>query len=104
MRFYHFCGIFSFVSLLRNGLLKLGFPGKLLDDLFSLSKLGADDEVLKIPQASGSVAAIGAQAFFIPLYDLFLTYGGIFRLVFGPKVMADHYTSIFVALYHKAQR
>ncbi|CAA7403309.1 unnamed protein product [Spirodela intermedia] len=71
----------GFVSLLRNGLLKLGVPGKLLDDLFS----GTNDKVLKIPQASGSLAAVGAQAFFIPLYDLFLTYGGIFRLVFGPK-------------------
>lgn len=46
---------------------------------------------LEIPQASGSMAAVGAQAFFIPLYELFLTYGGIFRLNFGPKVMHSTY-------------
>jgi hypothetical protein len=40
----------------------------------------------EIPQALGSINAVVGQAFFVPLYDLFLTYGGIFRLNFGPKV------------------
>ncbi|MCO5603516.1 hypothetical protein L7F22_057667 [Adiantum nelumboides] len=39
----------------------------------------------KVPEAKGNVRAITGQPFFIPLYDLYLTYGGIFRLTFGPK-------------------
>ncbi|XP_020112784.1 protein LUTEIN DEFICIENT 5, chloroplastic isoform X2 [Ananas comosus] len=39
----------------------------------------------EIPQAKGSIQAVGGQAFFLPLYDLFLSYGGIFRLILGPK-------------------
>ncbi|XP_078441726.1 cytochrome P450, family 97, subfamily A, polypeptide 3 [Wolffia australiana] len=74
----------GFVPRFRESLMKLGAPGKFLDEILSLSTWGANED-LKIPQASGSVAAVGAQAFFIPLYDLFLTYGGIFRLTFGPK-------------------
>uniref|UniRef100_A0A1D1XUF9 Protein LUTEIN DEFICIENT 5, chloroplastic n=1 Tax=Anthurium amnicola TaxID=1678845 RepID=A0A1D1XUF9_9ARAE len=76
----------GFLSVLRNGLLKLGAPGKFLREF--LSKLGGgglQEGLLEIPQAKGSVAAVGAQALFIPLYELFLTYGGIFRLNFGPK-------------------
>ncbi|KAJ1694665.1 hypothetical protein LUZ63_011363 [Rhynchospora breviuscula] len=38
-----------------------------------------------IPRARGSLAAVDGQAFFLPLYELYLTYGGIFRLIFGPK-------------------
>ena len=40
----------------------------------------------KIPEAKGAISAIRSEAFFIPLYELYLTYGGIFRLTFGPKV------------------
>ncbi|MQL97877.1 hypothetical protein Taro_030569 [Colocasia esculenta] len=76
----------GFVSLLRKGLLSLGPPGKFLDEFFSLAKLGAGAQrAPEIPHARGSVAAVGSQAFFIPLYELFLIYGGIFRLNFGPK-------------------
>ncbi|CAM8960143.1 unnamed protein product [Rhodiola kirilowii] len=39
----------------------------------------------KIPEAKGAISAIRSEAFFIPLYELFITYGGIFRLTFGPK-------------------
>ncbi|KAF3335461.1 protein LUTEIN DEFICIENT 5 [Carex littledalei] len=46
---------------------------------------GKTQRGLAIPQARGSFAAVGGQAFFLPLYELYLTYGGIFRLVFGPK-------------------
>ncbi|KAF3320363.1 protein LUTEIN DEFICIENT 5 [Carex littledalei] len=52
------------------------------------SRLTGEDKAQRgpeIPRARGSLAAVGGQAFFLPLYDLFLTYGGIFRLVFGPK-------------------
>lgn len=39
----------------------------------------------RVPEAKGDVGAITGQPFFIPLYNLYLTYGGIFRLSFGPK-------------------
>lgn len=39
----------------------------------------------RVPEAKGNVRAITGQPFFIPLYNLYLTYGGIFRLTFGPK-------------------
>ncbi|EMS64313.1 Cytochrome P450 97B2, chloroplastic [Triticum urartu] len=39
----------------------------------------------ELPQAVGSLASVAGEAFFLPLYDLFLTYGGVFRLNFGPK-------------------
>ncbi|MQM19442.1 hypothetical protein Taro_052444, partial [Colocasia esculenta] len=76
----------SYISQLRKGLLSLGPPGKFLYEFFSLVKLGAGAQrAPKIPHARGSVATMGAQAFFIPLYEFFLIYGGIFRLNFGPK-------------------
>ncbi|XP_020672240.1 protein LUTEIN DEFICIENT 5, chloroplastic-like [Dendrobium catenatum] len=76
----------GFVSMLGNGLSKIGPAGKFLGEL--LVKLGdivEDGERMAIPQAKGSFRAVGGQAFFIPLYELYLTYGGIFRLTFGPK-------------------
>lgn len=74
----------------KSGLSKLGPPGKILEEL--LSRLTGDGgspegEKPEIPRAKGSLGAVGGQAFFLPLYELFLTYGGIFRLIFGPKVM-----------------
>ncbi|KMZ61681.1 hypothetical protein ZOSMA_50G00980 [Zostera marina] len=70
------------ISVLRNSLFKLGLPGKFLARVLSFSE---EEGFLDIPQAKGNIGAIGKQAFFIPLYDLFLVYGGIFRLNFGPK-------------------
>ncbi|KAI9176862.1 hypothetical protein LWI28_007937 [Acer negundo] len=32
----------------------------------------------KFPEAKGSISAICSEAFFIPLYELYLTNGGIF--------------------------
>lgn len=70
----------GFVSKLKSTLLNLGVP----KDFFGfLSSPGKED--LSIPQAKGAIRAIRGQAFFIPLYELFLTYGGVFRLTFGPK-------------------
>lgn len=46
---------------------------------------GASEDYPKVPEAKGSIQAVRNEAFFIPLYELFLTYGGIFRLTFGPK-------------------
>ncbi|PKU77754.1 Protein LUTEIN DEFICIENT 5, chloroplastic [Dendrobium catenatum] len=76
----------QFLLMLGNGLSKIGPAGKFLGEL--LVKLGdivEDGERMAIPQAKGSFRAVGGQAFFIPLYELYLTYGGIFRLTFGPK-------------------
>jgi len=69
---------------------KLGLPGELAAALLTrLAGAGAARGGPEIPQAVGSINAVVGQAFFVPLYDLFLTYGGIFRLNFGPKVYAQ---------------
>ncbi|XAR48354.1 hypothetical protein NMG60_11031161 [Bertholletia excelsa] len=73
----------GFPSLLKNGLSKLGIPGSLLDLLFKWTD--ALEDYPKIPEAKGAVRAIRSEAFFVPLYELYLTYGGIFRLTIGPK-------------------
>ncbi|KAK9293212.1 hypothetical protein L1049_021201 [Liquidambar formosana] len=73
----------GFPSFLKNGLSKLGISSEILEFLF---KWADGHEVNpKIPEAKGAFSAIRGEAFFIPLYELFLTYGGIFRLTFGPK-------------------
>jgi beta-ring hydroxylase len=38
-----------------------------------------------MPTASGDIREIVGQPVFVPLYRLFLTYGAVFRLAFGPK-------------------
>lgn len=74
----------SFPSVLRSGLSKMGVPSDILDLLFGF--INAQEQYPKIPEAKGSLDAVRSEAFFIPLYELYLTYGGIFRLSFGPKV------------------
>lgn len=69
---------------MKTGLSKLGVPNDVLDFMFDWT--GSDEDYLKVPEAKGSIQAVRNEAFFIPLYELFLTYGGIFRLTFGPKV------------------
>ncbi|PNX95021.1 protein lutein deficient 5 chloroplastic-like [Trifolium pratense] len=64
-------------SILKKSLSNLGVPNEILEFLFGLYP--------KIPEAKGSISAIRSEAFFIPLYELYITYGGIFRLNFGPK-------------------
>lgn len=39
----------------------------------------------KMPEATGDIREIVGQPVFVPLYKLFLAYGKIFRLSFGPK-------------------
>ncbi|KAL2549370.1 Protein LUTEIN DEFICIENT 5 [Forsythia ovata] len=73
----------SFPSQLRNGLLKLGMPEEVLDSL--LKWTGGLEDYPRIPEAKGSIRALQNEAFFLALYELYLTYGGIFRLTFGPK-------------------
>lgn len=78
------CGA-SFISLLRNGLSKFGAPSGMLEFLSQWTY--PREDYPKIPEAKGAISAIRSEAFFIPLYELYLTYGGIFRLTFGPKVL-----------------
>ncbi|EPS59936.1 hypothetical protein M569_14868, partial [Genlisea aurea] len=70
----------GFVSQLKNGLSKLGLPKEVLEFMLNFT-----DESSRIPEAKGSIKAIRSEPFFIPLYELYMTYGGIFRLSFGPK-------------------
>jgi hypothetical protein len=75
------------IAPLVGRLSKLGPPGELAAALLTrVAGAGAARGGPEIPQALGSINAVVGQAFFVPLYDLFLTYGGIFRLNFGPKV------------------
>jgi hypothetical protein len=75
------------IAPLVGKLSKLGPPGELAAALLTrVAGAGAARGGPEIPQALGSINAVVGQAFFVPLYDLFLTYGGIFRLNFGPKV------------------
>ncbi|KAI8556097.1 hypothetical protein RHMOL_Rhmol05G0225500 [Rhododendron molle] len=73
----------GFISLLKNGLSKFGAPSGMLELLSQWT--GAHEDYPKIPEAKGAIRAIRSEPFFIPLYELYLTYGGIFRLTFGPK-------------------
>ncbi|KAK6791832.1 hypothetical protein RDI58_010913 [Solanum bulbocastanum] len=70
----------GFPSLLKNGLSKLGVPKEFLE--FFSRRTG---DFPRIPEAKGSISAIRDEPFFMPLYELYLTYGGIFWLIFGPK-------------------
>ena len=88
----------SFPSVVKKSLSKLGVPSAILE--FLLSWVDAHEECLKIPQAKGAMGAIRSEAFFIPLYELYLTYGGIFRLNFGPKVCLFLFVYIFWNLLH----
>lgn len=38
-----------------------------------------------MPEARGDIREIVGQPVFVPLYKLFIAYGGVFRLSFGPK-------------------
>ncbi|XP_068664568.1 protein LUTEIN DEFICIENT 5, chloroplastic-like [Aristolochia californica] len=67
-------------GVLRRGLLRLGVPREFVDLLPN-----QPEGYPQIPNAKGAISAIRGEAFFLPLYELYLTYGGIFRLTFGPK-------------------
>ncbi|KAL6501211.1 hypothetical protein OROHE_025074 [Orobanche hederae] len=67
----------SFLSRLKSGLSKLGLPKQVLEFI--------SEDYLKIPEARGDIRAISSEPLFIPLFELYLAYGGIFRLTFGPK-------------------
>ncbi|XP_044953110.1 protein LUTEIN DEFICIENT 5, chloroplastic-like [Hordeum vulgare subsp. vulgare] len=66
-------------------LAKLGPPGELAAGLLTkvLGGSAAARRGPALPQVAGSLAA--GDAIFLPLYDHFLTHGGLFRLNLGPK-------------------
>ncbi|GAQ79315.1 cytochrome P450 [Klebsormidium nitens] len=71
---------------LRRVLARAGPPGR------GAAKLLADIErgwrllvSANMPEARGDIREIVGQPVFVPLYRLFLVYGGVFRLSFGPK-------------------
>eukprot|EP01018_Ginkgo_biloba_P020550 Gb_02888 [translate_table: standard] len=81
---------FSFPKLnllkIRCFLVKFGGPGRVLAKSIAVAeRRWRIQNASKIPEARGDVRAIVGQPFFVPLYNLFLTYGGVFRLTFGPK-------------------
>ncbi|XP_057515402.1 protein LUTEIN DEFICIENT 5, chloroplastic [Amaranthus tricolor] len=73
----------SLPMTLRKNLSKLAIPTPILDFIFK--PFEDYEKFSRIPEAKGEIAAIRSEAFFLPLYDLYLTYGGVFRLKFGPK-------------------
>lgn len=68
---------------LKRSLSSLGVPDGIVEFLFKWTDNNANYP--KIPEAMGSINSIRNEPFFVPLYELYLTYGGIFRLTFGPK-------------------
>ncbi|KAK9820832.1 hypothetical protein WJX81_000578 [Elliptochloris bilobata] len=73
--------------LLRKVLAKdRGGPGRALS--YALAKEGLKwraAAAARMPEARGDIRQIVGQPVFVPLYKLFLTYGKVFRLSFGPK-------------------
>lgn len=67
--------------------LSKGFgPGRALALLLARQARGWERTAAeRMPEATGDVRQIVGQPVFVPLYKLFLTYGKIFRLSFGPK-------------------
>ncbi|KAI4999297.1 hypothetical protein ZWY2020_003886 [Hordeum vulgare] len=78
---------FRWLAPVAARLVKLGPHRELAAGLLTKVARGARRGP-ELPQAVGSLASVAGEAFFLPLYDLFLTYGGVFRLNFGPKVTA----------------
>ncbi|XP_047334118.1 protein LUTEIN DEFICIENT 5, chloroplastic [Impatiens glandulifera] len=73
----------GFPFVLKKGLSSLGVPDGIVEFLFKWTD--NNEDYPKIPEAMGSISSIRNEPFFLPLYELYLTYGGIFRLTFGPK-------------------
>lgn len=85
---------YSFQSKLKDGLSNLGLPKEIVE--FIVNVTGGSGDYPKIPEARGSISSIRNEPFFKPLYELYLTYGGIFRLTFGPKVSFNSISAFFL--------
>lgn len=71
---------------LREFLLKFGQVGRSFAHSVAVFELKLEAEKAKrMPEAQGNANIMIGEAFFIPLYDLYMKHGNIFRLTFGPK-------------------
>eukprot|EP00850_Spirogloea_muscicola_P013686 SM000094S24703 [mRNA] locus=s94:366640:372693:+ [translate_table: standard] len=74
---------------LRRWLAGSGLPGRAAAKvLASLERRLRAVIPRRMPEARGDIRQVIGQPFFVPLYNLFLVYGGVFRLSFGPKQFA----------------
>ncbi|GIL65093.1 hypothetical protein Vafri_18867 [Volvox africanus] len=71
---------------LRQALAKEPLIGRAIArTLAELGRRWRSDAAKRMPEARGDIREIVGQPVFVPLYKLFLVYGKIFRLSFGPK-------------------
>ncbi|GJP51245.1 hypothetical protein CLOM_g10420 [Closterium sp. NIES-68] len=71
---------------LRRSLANLGPPGRPVAMFLATEERRWRAMVnASMPEARGDIRAIIGQPFFVPLFSLYLVYGGVFRLSFGPK-------------------
>ena len=85
----------DFLQTVRRLLGNAGPPGRAL--ALQLANFEAQRRAVQaqtMPESRGDVGAIVGEPFFLPLYKLFKTYGGVFRLTFGPKVRLRRYFSL----------
>lgn len=76
----------SNLTQLREFLLNFGQVGRSLADVVIAWEQKQElEKAARMPEAKGSMDYMIGQPFFIPLYKLHMTHGGIFRLNFGPK-------------------
>lgn len=54
-------------------------------NLAQLGRRWRSEAAKRMPEARGDIREIVGQPVFVPLYKLYLAYGKIFRLSFGPK-------------------
>ncbi|KXZ44112.1 hypothetical protein GPECTOR_73g633 [Gonium pectorale] len=71
---------------LRQALAKEPIVGRsIARTLADLGRQWRAEAAKRMPEARGDIREIVGQPVFVPLYKLFLVYGKIFRLSFGPK-------------------
>lgn len=90
MKFLEVCHFHrkDYLQDLRRGLANFGGPlGRALAmQLANYEAQQRANQAERMPESRGNVGAIVGEPFFVPLEKLFKTYGGVFRLTFGPKV------------------
>lgn len=71
---------------LRSFLSKFGGAGRAFAKSIAFAeRKWRIEKSYQMPEATGDIRAVVGEPFFVPLYNLFLAYGGVFRLKFGPK-------------------
>ncbi|XP_057838898.1 protein LUTEIN DEFICIENT 5, chloroplastic isoform X2 [Cryptomeria japonica] len=70
----------------RSFLVKFGGTGRAFAKSIAVAeRKWRIEKSYQMPEAYGDIRAVVGEPFFVPLYNLFLAYGGVFRLKFGPK-------------------